>query len=82
MLTNGKCQCNEGILQRAGKNDKTGEKLPEIRAPLVHDCDYIRQRDALIPAAMALADMRPPTWTWDRAFHSAMNQLRWQEVKG
>lgn len=50
-VTDGKCNCGEGFIQRAHTDLKTRERKPAIRAPLVHDCDYITTRNSLISVA-------------------------------
>jgi hypothetical protein len=49
------CDCDEGFIQRA--HVRHGEAMPEIRAPLVHDCKYIAARNTMIPAAAKYAEM-------------------------
>lgn len=69
------CTCAEGwYLDKAGKRRKT---------PPVHDCAYIRRRNALIPQAEARANAATKVergtllhgQVWCRAFNAAMNEL-------
>jgi hypothetical protein len=48
------CDCDEGFIQRAYESN--GEKMPDLRAPLVHDCKYIQARNTMIPAAAKYAE--------------------------
>lgn len=75
-MTNGKCMCNEGFLQRAGKDRVTRESVPEIRAPLVHDCEYIQQRNRLISLAWSMAGREHYSGeTYSAAFIRHMDEL-------
>lgn len=75
------CDCNEGFIQRTSIN-ADGVKIPGIRAPMVHDCAYIRRRDALIPAAERIAeqavqhlDKVPRRRAFATSFMRTMNDL-------
>ena len=76
---NGDCDCAELLV--------AGRRVPP---PLMHCCDYVRQRNALIAQAEAIADqcvaVVPPgrgndaavtesRTLWTRAFSTAMDEL-------
>lgn len=75
------CNCDEGFVQRAGVSP-SGDPIPEIRAPMVHDCEYIRRRNAMIPAAERIAGGRPIKGDggFSRRFMDAMEAL-WKQAR-
>ncbi len=71
------CNCAEGRFTRVNGAGET----EIVAAPPVHDCAYIRARNALIPEALVLAPLRLPAGSggyrrrWMQAFHAAMTEL-------
>ena len=85
-MDNRKCRCEEGIRHPVGKDPVTGERLAEVRAPPVHDCVYVAERNMLIPRAEQFARMiagpepaggKRPDWVirWNTAFCEEMGRL-------
>ena len=76
------CSCSEGSYVAT----RTREI---VLAPQVHNCAYIRKRNALIPEAERIASQREPerfgherpTWKilWSLAFFAAMSELASQK---
>jgi len=75
------CECREGIIEKY--DDDGDKKIGEESTNLfVHDCGYIRLRNALIPKAERLAiqavgldDKGKPNSGFSRAFTGIMNEL-------
>jgi hypothetical protein len=64
-----------------------GKIIPGINPAETHDCSYVRARNALIPAACALAsrqtgDATQRTPAWSTAFAGAMTHLWAEHVRG
>ena len=76
------CACSEGSFVAT----RTREI---VLAPPVHNCTYIRKRNALIPEAERMASQKEPeqfgrdrpTWKvrWSLAFFAAMSELASQK---
>lgn len=71
------CHCNEGFLRREVRGADGKVSVSEIRAPLVHDCKYVKARDALIPKAERIAQekTKPGGPSFSANFMEAMNEL-------
>lgn len=85
-MTKTMCNCDEGFIQLA-RISADGVKIAEVRAPLVHDCEYIASRNALIPAAERRADSQikhldsvPRARAFTAPFMAAMDAL-WAKVR-
>lgn len=70
------CECQEGRLLHF--NDLAQPTGGWSAAPRLHNCQYIRQRNSLIPLAESLADGSGKRWgtpEWSAAFYIAMDSL-------
>ncbi len=71
------CQCREGWIAVYDGGALVGKK----KAPPVHDCEYIKKRNALMSGAVAKANHeRRSDESWASAFGRAMNALVQERV--
>lgn len=85
------CRCYEAFIEEDdGHNDRHSARLDRIAGAEGHDCDYIRQRNKLIPLAEKAANEEIPseervrgnhTEPWVRAFLGHMDRLVFQARK-